>query len=307
MNKSLETTQINTPANPLFERAILLSVSFSRLGITKKVRGARIDKDADSDTYNVTKRLFRCAEFDAIRSLDNEVKGFLESKCLPSTVKGGIYFLPILSIEEVDRRLTQYAAQRDQLVAGFVDIYPNLLLQAEWRLRALFDAGDYPHQERVAEHFSMNWQTLTLGVPDVLQTISSEMFEREREKAARQWEDAQAQIQTLLRVRMKGLVEHLTERLTPDKEGNLKVFRNSLVGNIESFLSEFDALNITDDAQLAQVVQEARGLLSGVDAETLRRSTDTRAALREGFETMAQSLETMIVDKPRRAISFEDI
>ena len=294
-------------ANPLFERAILLNVSFSRLGTTKKVRGARIDKDADTDVYSVNKKLFRCVEYDAIRSFDGEIKTYLDSKCLPSTVKGGIYFLPIASIEEVDLKLTQFAARREQLVAAFVEIYPTLLLQAEMRLRAIFDERDYPHQNRVSEHFSLSWQTLSMGVPDVLETISTAMFERERAKAAQQWEAAQEQIQALLRVRLKGMVDHLTERLTPDKDGKCKVFKNSLVGNIESFLSDFSALNITNDRELETLADQARELLSGVDAATLRQSENTREVTRVAFESISHSLETMLTDKPKRAFSFEDI
>lgn len=146
-----------------------------------------------------------------------------------------------------------------------------------------------------------------MDVPGALKSISQGLFEEERDKMAAQWSVAQEEIQSLLRVRLKSMIEHLRERLTPDAEGKSKVFRNSLVDNIGDFLTEFSAINITNDSELEAVVEQARTLLDGVDAQTLRRSNDARETVRVGFDGLAQNLEAMLVDRPMRSISFDDV
>ncbi len=295
------------PQNPLFERSVLLGVSFSKLGTSKRVRDCGIDKDADRDLVRISKRLFDCTELDAISKFDARVKAFLGEKCLPSPMRGGMFFLPLVSVEKVHEKLTHFAVERTVLVEAFAAVYPNLLLGAEMRLRELFEPSDYPPQSRVAAHFGLSWNFVSMDVPGALKSISQGLFEEERDKMAAQWSVAQEEIQSLLRVRLKSMIEHLGERLTPDAQGKSKVFRNSLVDNISDFLTEFSAINITNDSELEAVVNQARTLLDGVDAETLRRSTDARETVRVGFDGLAQNLEAMLVDRPMRSISFDDV
>lgn len=170
------------------------------------------------------------------------------------------------------------------------------------RLRGLFDALDYVPAEAVRQEFGFSWQYLSFDVPATLQAIDQEIFRREREKAARQWDDAAAQIQTLLRANMLDLVASMVERLSPTHDGQRKIFKNTLCSNLTEFLKNFDARNVTDDAELARVVAQARDILSGIDPQLLRDSDNVRATVQSGFAQVQQELGAMVVNRPARRI-----
>lgn len=295
-----------TQQSTMLDKAILLQIELRSLGNSRKVSSEVVAADADKDQLHVSKKLLDCPELKAIGNLDEAMKAFVKSKCLPSVLKKGVFLLPIVSIEAVNGRLGEFAAQREGTVEAFLDVYEAAKEQANARLRALYDPDDYPSVGRVKEHFSLSWNYLTFGVPEALAKIDQALFESEKAKAAAQWHEAQGVVQDLMRVRMMGLVEHLTERLSSGSDGKAKTFKKSLISNIGEFLQEFDALNVTSDGQLAELVAKARGLLDGVDADTLRKSKELREALKSGFCQIEGQLSDLIVDKPKRGISFED-
>lgn len=306
--------------NLMHEKAMLVHLSISQIGRTRQVREGELEiaqegedglglkaANTDKNLVKVTKTLFQCAELKRIEKLDSEVRAFISRKCLPSPLRGkSVYLLPLANVELVNAKLHAFEAERDVLVAAFVAKYPRLLVQARRQLRDLFDRHDYPGRDQVAGCFGLHWQLLAIGVPDALAEISTEIFEQERAKSAAQWASAQEEIQTLLRVRLKSMVQNLVERLKPAADGQKKVFRNTLVSNLDDFIKDFSALNITNDKELEKVVSDVRDLMSGVDAQLLRDSGKARDLITSGAAQIESELSTLIVDKPKRLIRFAD-
>ncbi len=293
----------NTPSGEqLLERAVILVLEMSRAGNRRTVSSEEIEIDADRDEIRVSKRLLEAPQLRAILTHDRAIRRFIKSRCLPSYFRSGMALLPLALVEVVDVRLEELAAQREVLVARFIEDYPDLVINAQSRLRGLFDPHDYPDPEVVRGAFQFSWRYITLSVPTTLAAIDRSIFTREREKAAEQWDEAARSIQTLLRANMAELIGHMTERLTPGPDGQPKSFGNSLIGKITEFLRNFDARNITDDAALAALVARARELLEGVDPYTLRRSDNLRETVREGFTGLQRSLDQMVGNRPARRI-----
>jgi hypothetical protein len=140
-----------------------------------------------------------------------------------------------------------------------------------------------------------------------LAAIEADMLEEEREKIAGMVRDEVTLIQQALRSEMRDLIDHMVERLTgTDEKGRPKIFRESLLGNVREFFALFEARNLTDDRPLKKLVDQARGLLQGVNTDDLRDSSQTRQAIRTAFSGIQQTLSGMIVSKPGRSITFED-
>ena len=111
----------------------------------------------------------------------------------------------------------------------------------------------------------------------------------------------------LLRVQMFELVSHLHDRMTGEgKNGKPKVFRQTMTENFKDFLNVFESRNLTDDDDLKTYVRQARQLLDGVDADSLRRSAALRAEVGESFGAMKTQLAQMLTDRPSRAISLAE-
>jgi len=109
-----------------------------------------------------------------------------------------------------------------------------------------------------------------------------------------------------LRALMLELVKHARERLEPGPDGKPKVFRNSLVKNIDEFLDTFQMRNIADDTELAGLVSQMRSLAAGVVPADLRTSDSLRRPWAAELGRIETSISSMIVEKPSRQIRFAD-
>ncbi len=174
------------------------------------------------------------------------------------------------------------------------------------RLRSQFDSSNYPTADQVRVAFGVEWSYFTMGTPDQLSGLNRAIWEREKAKAERQWGEASQQIQRLLRASMAELVAHMVDRLKPGPDGKRKVFRDSTIANLRDFLQTFPARNVTNDGELAALVKRASGLLSGINAQVLRDSDLLRDSVQRDMTRVKTDLDTMLIDRPGRAISLAD-
>ena len=105
---------------------------------------------------------------------------------------------------------------------------------------------------------------------------------------------------------MADFVNHMTDRLAPGDGGRKKVFRDSAITNFTSFLDLFNARNVTDDAQLKGIVDQAKQLLKGVEPSAVRDDDHLRKTMHDSFAKLGKAIDPLIIDKPKRAIAFED-
>lgn len=285
------------------ERCVLLSVSATQWGNARKVATSQIEIQADKSMIGVQKRLLDSPELEQIRSLDSAIRRWVQSQSLPGPFGAGIYMLPIVSVAMVERRMTEvFVPQRQALVDQFGARYQALVEDASRKLDGVFNERDYPPVEQVIRKFDLAWQYLSLSAPE---NLPPSLIEREQQRIQGQWQDALEEARGVLRTAMVEMVARATERLSGSEDGKKKVFKNTLLTNLEEFLGSFDARNLTDDDELAKVVAQARDLVAGVDPETLRKDDVVRARVAEGFSEIQQQLGTMMTDKPLRAFFDE--
>lgn len=288
----------------LARRTVCLKLRLSSMGNTRKVSSAQIEADADKALLRVSKLLIESAELKAINRWDNEVRRYLYGVCLPFEI--GIHLLPVAALETVEAKLREFAEARGQLVDAFLAAYPDLCQQAAERLRGLYNPADYPPVAEARRQFGFAWQYVSFGVPDQLKGISEAVWQQEREKAAQRMAEATSEIQAVLRESMARLVEHLAERLREGADGKPVRFKESTVSNLVEFLHNFEFRNVTDDGQLQTLVEQARGLLQGVDADSLRTVGDVRARVQAGMQELAVRLDALMEKSAGRKFRFEE-
>lgn len=288
------------------DKALMLSVEFHRLGNTRRLRNSQFQVDADPKMVRASKRLLDSDELKKISRFDGEVRDYIARRALPSMFKGGFWMLPIPMLDEVDAQLEKFAEDRAPLVEDFVKAYPALMDEAATLLRGTFNTSDYLTEDEVRRQFGLSWRYVSFGVPEQLEAIKKEVYDREQAKASAHWETATEEMQNLLRAAMADLVDHMVERLETGKDGKQKIFKASMIGNIMEFINTFDARNITEDAQLKELVKKARDLTEGVDAETLRTDEQLRAKLKIGMSGLKAKLDEIVVVKASRKIRYEE-
>ena len=288
----------------LSESTVILQVKFGLLGDSRKVPSSQVEVDTDKQLLRVAKKILVSPEFEAIRQVDRRVKKYLDGVCVP--FETGTRFLAVPLIEEVDRKLHEFAGERGSLVDRFLDSYPTLCESMSERLRVLHNPMDYPPIDMVKTRFYFTWRYVAYGVPGQLKTISGRIWQEEREKAAQRFAEAQTEAQILLRQSMSELVNHMLDRLESSEDGKAKVFKKSTVSNLSEFLATFDFRNIANDTELKEQVEEARVLLTGVTAEEIRSTADLRTRLKAGMSEIAARLDTMVTTMPRRKFRPEE-
>jgi hypothetical protein len=325
--------QVRASVGPdLLNRSVCLLVSMHKLGDHRTVRREKINRasepaekrlpfseeippetprspvqiDADPEMVRVQKVLFKSPEYDAICRFDRKIAAYLKTRCLPSLLRKGAYLLPIPLVKEVDQMLTNFAAQRKELVRILAGKFTQIVEESEKPLGGLFNRKDYPTPEELDELFSMVVRYITFGVPENLKEASRSIFQREQDKAQAMWAEATEEVRQVLRVGLAEFVDRMINGLTPRSDGKKKTLRANLLNRITDFLGTFAARNITNDAELAELVDRAKALLTGVDAKSLSDNQDLRAAVQNGFNEVKKSLNTLVGKQPTRRIVLSD-
>lgn len=303
-----------TTARPNIQRdAVCLAVKMGQARTRKRISTGSISTDADQSLVHVSKDIYESEELKAVNQHHGEVHAYLRSRCLPSPFKSGVYLLRLTLVEEVMHKLEEFEAKDKALIDAFLAFYAGIYerrhdetSEMRTRLGSLYDPLDYPRPDRLRAAFKFDTQLWEIGTPGSIRAIDRALYEREAAKMENVWEEAKKSITQVLLAEFRNMTDRLADRLTVGADGKAKVFRNSLVGNLQEWLDVFDKRALTDDATLIAMVKRARALIAGVDPETLRDSAALATEVSEGMQEITKSLDEVIIERPGRMIDLEE-
>ena len=301
---------IESRPTSIAESTVVLNLELGRISNRKKIdsRSTVVETDVDRSMLHLSKDLFDAAELRACITYLNALKARIRQKTVPSFLRGGMYLVNVLAVEEVDQLIEVSRTEFRPIVQAFADVVDDRRDQSKERLGSAYNEADYPTRAQVLDAFTINHSWLTLGTPSSLRHINRAIFEREREKAEANLKTATEEITRLLAAEAKQLADHMIERLTPDAEtGKPKVFRNTIVSNVSEFLANFNLRNVGSSEELSGQVERIRGLLDGVTPDTLRTSDRLREDVAAGFDQVAKALDKLVMAKPSRFIDTEEL
>jgi hypothetical protein len=294
---------VENSGQDLAKKTVFIKIQRARLGNSRKVSTSQVEVDTDKSLLRVSKRLFDCPEYEAISNFDAEISRYLESVCLP--FEKGIHLCPLPLLQQVDRQLKAFAEKRPELVEAFLAVYPALCAQAPDRHRALHDPRDFLPIEQVRAAFSFSWRYPSFGVAEKLREIAPEVWDEERNKVAQLMIEAASEAQQVMRAAMAELVQHLADRLQTADDGKPVRLHKSAISKLLEFLDTFDFRNVTDDAELKRLADEARVLIQGINIKDLKTTAQLRERVRTGMQEIASQLDWMLVHKGRK-IRFDE-
>lgn len=283
----------------LSEVCVFLQLSLSRMGDKRGVSSDEIDVDADKDLVKVRKVIFKSATFDAIKSLDSEIRRYVRRECFP--YDAGLHLVAYAQVPIIREQLLVYFNRRCELIDRFAEIFPTLAELSKDHLRKLHNSGDY-NLDNIPSQFSMGWQFLMVTTPTTLANISDEILKEERQKMEQRWDEALEEARLLLRETCLNLVSHLRSSLESDAYGAPKRLATSTVRNLQEFFQNFSLRNVTNDSELAQLVEQGKGLLTGIDAESLRTMDGLRLRVRSELNEIEQAVNESLIVAPTRRI-----
>lgn len=292
----------------IFERAICVQLSTSRLGTRRKVSNEAVTTDADPELVHVAAEILESKELDAIKRCDRAMAEYLRSRASgPALFKGGVYLLSIDLVDSTDAMLSAMLSDRSQLVAEFLAVYETQRDATKAKLKTVATRITWPAVEKVRASFGVSLRYLSFDTPAALEGVSSAIWQREKENAAREWAEALDECKMVLRGGFSELVDHLVDRLQPDPEtGKRRKFQDSMIEKFDEFVKTFNARNITDDAALADLVARAREIMRGVGASELRSNEALRNAVAQSMRDIKSAVDPLIVDAPTRRYNADE-
>lgn len=285
----------------LLKNSVAFSMSCSRWGNLRRADKNEIDTDADKKMLRLSKKLVNSEEYENIVKLQNRARKYVEDRTVPSFFHRGVYLVSLKSIEKVENYLNEVKKTMGELVEEFLSQYRVQIIEARESLGSQFNENDYPSPEYLRNSFGISWKWVTFDVPE---NLPESIFKVEREKAEKAWEEASESIKQALRESFMKLISHAKEKLTPIPGEKQKIFRDSLIENIEDFLRTFNDRNIVNDTDLQGLVEKAKGIL--INPDNLRKDVSLRAKVAADFSEIEKNLDAMIITRPSRKFSFDD-
>jgi hypothetical protein len=258
--------------------------------------------DAEGGFLSAGKRLLdtRAPAFRAVTAIRTKITDYWKGLSLPFP-EPGIRLIKLDGVESFDRQMADYRAELDDAVRNLDRHFDELKRAAAQRLGSLFNPSDYP--ETLRGLFGVSWDYPAINPPDYLVQLAPELYQREQERVRARFEEAVRLAEQAFLEDFARLVGHLTERISgTNEDGSQKVFRDSAVENLDDFFERFRSLNVRSNQQLDDLVAQAQRAVRDVGAQDLRDSDSLRSQVATQLSRVQVSLDSMLVDRPRRRI-----
>jgi hypothetical protein len=237
--------------------------------------------------------------FKAVTAVRHRVLTYWKGNTLPFP-EPGIRLLKQDDIPAFDVHLTSLRVELAEAVQALDRHYLDLKDLARLQLGSLYNPADYPTS--LVGLFGIAWEFPSVEPPDYLRELSPQLYDQECQRVATRFDEAVRLAEDAFLAELGKLVAHLTERITGQEDGRPKIFRDSAVENLTDFFHRFRALNVRSNAQLDELVEQARRAVVGVEPQDLRTNVTLRQQVSEDLNRIQSNLDDLLVDRPRRNI-----
>ena len=232
--------------------------------------------DAEGGFLSAGKKLLdtKHTAFRAVTAIRTKIGDYWKGLSLPFP-EPGIRLIKLDAVEEFDRQMADYKAELDDAVANLDRHFDELKQAAARRLGSLFNPSDYPETLRRALRRLVRLPLdRAARLPGPARTRSVPAGAGASEGPVRGGRPAG---RAVVPRAVRRVITHLTERITgTNEDGTPKVFRDSVVDNLDEFFERFRSLNVRSNQQLDDLVAQAQRAVRNVGAQDLRDSEATR-------------------------------
>ena len=295
-----------SPSRQLRTTMAAMRLSFTWFGVRKSLTNEQKAEaaeafGADGDVLSAGKRLINTKhpKYKAVTSIRNRAVSLWKAISLPFPEPG----IRLVKQDDVDSIDSQMRTLKDELghaVAELDQHYWELKSAARDRLGRLYNESDYP--VTLSGLFDMTWDWPSAEPPPYLRQLSPSLYREECQRVQARFDEAVRLAEAAFVEELSKLVSHLTERLSGTDDGRPKIFRDSAVENLTAFFRRFRDLNIGSSEQLDELVEQAQGIVRGVQPQQLRDDGTLRQQIATQLSGVQSVLDGLLVDRPRRNI-----
>lgn len=292
-----------------FQRSIQKHRQMTKTELDKLLDGLTPEqrKKAKGDMSSSGKRLFSKDGFPELEELEGDKARWLRKfKEFGYPYLGkGMTAMKIALIPQAEDFMKEVQDERLKLVKKIKAAYPKAILP-EAVDSLIYDPGDYAPVDSIDSMYVLSRRWMHLGVPEVLKEIDMALYEAERERTAKVWEEVKANGVALLRKQLSIMVDGLVDSMQPDAKGERKRFFASAITNMSDFFEQFDNRNLGEDTEMKGVIAKLKSLVSNKEIEEFKTNETLRAKVSTEGTKIQKQLQTMLVSASTRAISLED-
>lgn len=279
-------------------------------GITKAVddfaRG-KMAKAVEADPSEVHAKKYlvntKTPAYRACTAVRSQAKAWVKDNTLPFP-EDGIRLLKRDALAAFSNKMACFTAQLDQAVAALQDAYWDIRQERKTALAGMFREGDYPLT--LTDQFSIWSEFPSIEPPNYLQDHNERIWQQEQQRCAARLDEAVTLAEQSLTDEFQKVLTHLVDRLGYDEMGEAKKFRDGSIDNLRGFFDKFRNLSLGSNEQLDELVNAAQAILGDTRPEMLRSAPNVRDVVRQGMTAISERLDSLMIRRPSRAISFDD-
>ena len=273
----------------LKEKVLLVDciiTSWTALHTSPEIKEAGSEKFECSDLFVIGKLyLINPTGIRLVTSAASKVRRFITTYALRF---GNSYILPISLYEPFMDEWRVVRKNFYDAVQEFVRQYPRLINDAKQSMGNLFNESLYPSQAELAERFSVSLDIMDFPSdplqwhkhlnPAHAQELGAIFEDTLSRKLECMIEDAASRVYTVL--------EKMINTLSVED----KIFRNSLITNIQECLDMLKHWNVTDNAIINGIAQRVQVILDNVPIEDLREVPEIRKTVVQETAKIAKDI-----------------
>lgn len=307
------TPDTTTPADfgaELRQNTAAVRLQHEKLGVRRalereQIREAAAGFGATASSLSASKKMLdtRHSAFRAVTAIRLQATQYWRAMTVPYP-EPGIRLIRRDRIQALEAQLREFRDELADAAADLQAVYPDLCEKASRDLGELYNSDDYP--VRIDTEFALGWDYPSTDPPAYMRALHPELYAREQQRIAGRFDEAIRLTEEAFAAELAGLVEHLAERLSGDADGRPKVFRGTVITNLQGFIGRFRDMSLRSNSDLDALVSQAEDLVSGVDPDQVRASTTARSRIATGMADIGRTLDGLMVEKARRSIRFAD-
>ena len=296
---SLQSQTAPTDTAPtLASSAMLVELNISNWAGRKKDN--RASADVTSQNYaatgvaNVNKKLLaNNADLKAIQTHVTAMRNMHAAMTMPWS-NSGLRLLPTAQYFKYTGAMSDMENKFWGLVNAFLINYHDAVIDVQMLLGDLFSRDDYPTAEELQRKYRVHINYMPLpDAGDFRVDISNEALREVKEQYAdfytTQYNTAMNDVWT----RLHKALTNMSERLDYGSKEDKKVFRDSLVGNVNDMVELLRVCNVTSSPQMAQMADKLEEAMAGVTPDGLREDDTFRAETKRAVDDAIKSLPSL--------------
>lgn len=270
----------------LTENSLLVSLEINQWTARKFDKSVtdKVDKDHDTkDAGRFNKSLIAREHLEAIGKIATRARAYHYDNTLPWSDKGE-RLLPSTNFFAYSQEILKLKMEFETAVNVFSLGYPGMILEAQTRLKNLFDSKDYPSV--ILDRFKIRTQYMPVpDVDDIRVKLDAADVDNIRKSVSEEVNRRFAEAQKDIYARIKEQLKRMHERLTV-ADG---VFRNSLFENVRDMVELLPRLNVANDPHITELCSDLQNLYA--DPEKVRTDGKLRMAKAQEVTAMLSKMD----------------